>query len=600
MHDYLDPTFSVEKRTEDLLARMTLTEKAGLLFHPATIVADETLNQSDALARARINVKDQLISHFNIANGQSGTEIAAWHNTLQQFANETRLKIPVTLSSDPRHGFRSTPFTGLSLNSVSRWPETTGIAAIGTAEAAWQFGDTVRQEFRAMGIRVYLGPMADLFSDPRWSRGYGTFGEDPDLASLLTVAFIKGLRGTETLSPDSVAAVIKHFPGAGPQLGGNDAHDPRYREQVYPGGQQQVHLRPFEAAFDAGATQVMTYYGMPVGTDWEEVGFAFNGPVIRDLLRGHYQYDGIVLTDWHVIGSAELGGVTFGPNAWGLEHLSPSDRARIALEVGVDQFGGDSCPELIVELVRRNEISEARIDQSVRRLLQEKFRLGLFEDRFVRLDSAEALCGSPNAVEQGVAAQRKSLTLLSLEDSPTHGGILPLPPGTIVYSEGINWAEVEHDLCIVDNPKLAGVNVVRLDAPFEPDDGILGGWFHTGSLEFAKETIEHLEALSDAAPTVITVYMDRPAIVTPLVPLSAALIADFGASDQVIVDAITGKVDFTGRLPFDLPSTASAVAASREDVPFDTEAPLFSFKAGITKEKRDAEPRTAHTPTALS
>lgn len=587
--DYLDASLSVDKRTEDLLSRMTLGEKAGLFFHAATYVADDDLSPADAIAQAKSDITGNLISHFNIVNGTTAAEIAGWHNTLQELASETRLGIPITLSSDPRHGFRSSPFTGLALGRISRWPETTGLAAIGTSDAAREFGDTIRREFLAMGICVYLGPMADIFSDPRWSRGHGTFGEDPQLVAELTAAFIKGLRSTETLSADSVAAVVKHFPGAGPQKDGNDAHDPRHREQVYPGGRQKLHLKPFEAAFDAGVTQLMTYYGMPVGTDWEEVGFAFNAPVIRDLLRNHYQYDGIVVTDWNVINEVEIEGITFGPNGWGLEHLSPVERLRIALEVGVDQFGGDRCPELIVELVENGSISEDRINQSARRLLREKFQLGLFENLTVDVAVAETVCGSPVTVGRGIAAQQNSLTLLTCGETVHGSSAIPLCPGTAVYSEGIDWANVEHDLLRVESPSQADFNLVRLDAPFEPDEDALGGWFRSGSLEFPHETIQHMRNLSLSAPTVVIVYMERPAILTPIAPLATALIADFGASDQVILDALTGRSGFTGQLPFDLPSSAEAVRASREDVPFDTAVPLFPFKTGITKERRLTE-----------
>ncbi|MCZ9882290.1 glycoside hydrolase family 3 protein [Arthrobacter sp. B2a2-09] len=583
-HDYLNPSLGPDRRTEDLLSRMTLHEKAGLLFHPSTSGPDDNLIPSEALVQAESDIAGGMISHFNVFNGRTAAEIADWHNTLQQLANETRLRIPVTLSSDPRHGFHSTPFTGQSLGSVSRWPETTGIAAIGTPESAREFGDAVRREFLAMGIRVYLGPMADIYSDPRWSRGHGTFGEDPRLASVLTAAFIKGLRGTETLSAASVAAVVKHFPGAGPQKDGNDAHDPRFREQVYPGGQQQLHLQPFEAAFDAGVTQLMTYYGMPVGTEWEEVGFAFNGPVVRDLLRNHYRYDGIVVSDWNLIESVKIAGITFGPNGWGLEHLAPIERLRIALDVGVDQFGGDRCPELIVELVENGSISEARIDQSARRLLHEKFQLGLFENRTVDVGLAETVCGSPETIRRGVAAQRGALTLLT--NTQTDDGVhtLPVRAGASVYSEGIDWSGVEHDLVLVNSPSTADFNLVRLDAPFEPDEDSLGGWFHSGSLEFAAPTVEHLRELSSAAPTIVVVYMERPPILTPLLPLAAAVVADFGASDQVVVDAVTSHAGFAGRLPFDLPSSTAAVLASREDVPFDTAVPLFTFGTGLTSQ----------------
>lgn len=588
--DYLDPTLTPAQRVADLLPRMTLEEKAGLFFHPATSLPEPGLSAADALAVARADAGDRLISHFNVFNGADAAEIAAWNNTLQEIAASTRLGIPVTLSSDPRSGFHSTPFTGQTLDTLSRWPEHTGLGAIDDEEVVRAYGDTIRREFLAMGIRVYLGPMADIFSEPRWSRGYGTFGEDVKTVSRLTAAFIEGLRGaTRELGPESVAAVVKHFPGGGPQLGGNDAHDARHPEQVYPGGQQQLHLRPFEAAFAAGVTQLMTYYGMPVGTDWEERGFAFNRPVVKDLLRDHYGFTGIVVSDWNVIDATEIAGATFGPNGYGLLDVTPTDRLQVAIEVGVDQFGGDNCVERIVDLVRSGRVSEQRIDESAARILHEKFALGLFENRFVELDAARSIGADAELRARGEAAQASSLVLLA-DDAER----LPLAAGSRVFGAGIDWSTVEHDLIVVDDPAEADVAIVRLDAPWESDpQSALGDFFHGGGLEFSAETVARVAAVAAATPTVIVVYLERPAVLTPLLPHAEAIVADFGASDQVVVDALAGRTPFSGRLPFDLPRSAASIEASREDVPFDTADPVFRHGDGVIREARERRATTA-------
>lgn len=576
MNDYLDPSVPISRRVEDLLSRMTVAEKAGLMFHPSTEPGGGAMTDAEALAAAELNVVDRGISHFNVLGGENSGAVAAWHNTLQELAGSTRLGIPITLSSDPRHGFRSNPFTGQSLHSLSRWPETTGIAAIPGTEAARLYGDVIRQEFLAMGIRVYLGPMADIFSEPRWSRGFGTFGEDPDRVAELTVAFIEGLRGGPRIGPDSVAAVVKHFPGGGPQLKGDDAHDPRYPEQVYPGGMQELHIRPFERAFAAGATQVMTYYGKPVGTDWDEVGFAFNAPVVRDILRRRLGFNGIVVTDWNLLESEQFLDLEFGPNGWGLEHLTPLERARIAIEVGVDQFGGDRNPALVEELVESGVITRDRIDQSVRRILKEKFQLGVFENRHVDVDHARELCGSPVFFDKGVDAQRASLVLLSDEAGP-------LRADARVYVEGL--ADTS-GLEIVDDPAEAEAIIVRLEAPFEIGRGsVVADYFHGGTLAFPQETIDHLTSLAARAPLYVTVFLERPAIVGPIVDLGATVIGEFGASDQVILEALTGKHSIPGVLPFDIPSSMQAVENSREDVPFDTDTPRFHAGYSQTRDE---------------
>jgi beta-glucosidase len=579
---------------------MTLAEKAGLLFQPSVVLpAPGGYSADEALERARADIQDRLISHFNVLNGESPEEIAEWHSRLQEFARQTRLAIPLTISSDARSGFGNSPFTGQAVNTLSRWPEALGIAATGDPDVARGFGDAIRQEFIAMGIRVYLGPMADIYTDPRWSRGYGTFGEDVDVVCTMIPAFIEGLRGTPDLGPQSVAAVVKHFPGAGPQRDGRDALDRRFPDQVYPGNQQHLHLRPFEAAFAAGVTQVMPYYGNPIGTSWPERGFAFNAAVIRDLLRGHYGFDGIVVSDWNVIESTLVDGILFGPNAYGVESFRPAERIQIALEVGIDQFGGDRLPEHIVALVESGAVSEARIDTSARRLLVEKYRLGLFD----AADSVQPGLSEAARIElreRGVEAQRRSLTLL--RNGKAGAAAVPITAGQRVYGEGLDWAAANHDLQIVDRPEDADVSVVRLAAPWTPDpESALGDLFHEGPLEFPGEVITHLRQIAVHGPLVVIVFLERPAVLTAVLPQAAAVIAEYGCSDQVLIDAICGHADLDGRLPFDLPRSDNAIAASREDVPFDTADPIFRCGDGLTlRTIRQSPASSAFMPAAQS
>lgn len=577
MSDYLDPTLPTERRVEDLLARMTVAEKAALLFHPST-QPGPTLDDPTALVVAEEDAATRGISHFNVLGGADSAAVAHWHNTIQEMAESTRLGIPITLSSDPRHGFRDNPFTGQALDSLSRWPEPTGIAAIGTTSAARSYGESIRREFLAMGIRVYLGPMADIFTEPRWSRGFGTWGEDPSRVAEFTVAFIEALRGGAELGPESVAAVVKHFPGGGPQLRGDDAHDPRYPEQVYPGGQQELHIEPFSRAFAAGVTQVMTYYGKPVGTDWPEVGFAFSEPVVHGILRRRLGFDGIVVTDWNLLEATKVGGVDFGPNGWGLEDRTPLERAKIALDAGVDQFGGDRNPALIEELVDNGLVLEPRLDESVRRLLREKFRLGAFEHRRVDVDAARAICGSPELLEAGRTAQRESLVLVSRKDTA------PIPPTARLFLDGLTAEDADIANEIVDDPASADAIVVRLDAPYEAGRGSLGDFFRGGSLEFSPGQLALLRSYAASAPVHVAVFLERPAVLAPLISIGASVVGDFGASDARVLEALTGRAAFTGTLPFDIPSSMAAVEASREDVPFDTAAPSFRFGHGIRTE----------------
>jgi beta-glucosidase len=288
------------------------------------------------------------------------------------------------------------------------------------------------------------------------------FGEDADLTSALVGAYVRGFQG-ERLGPDSVATMTKHFPGGGPQRDGEDPHFGYGREQVYPGGQQEYHVAPFRAALEAGTSQVMPYYGMPVGTGWEEVGFAFNRPVIAGLLRAELGFDGIVCTDWGLITDTTFAGEPMPARAWGVEELSPAERVARALEAGVDQFGGESCPELVLELVRSGAVAEARLDVSVRRLLREKLVLGLFDAAPLDLERALATIGRADFAAAGAAAQRASITRLT---GPSGGpAALPLRPDLAVYVEGFSSAAAGRLGRLVEDPADADLAVLRLQAP---------------------------------------------------------------------------------------------------------------------------------------
>lgn len=138
---------------------------------------------------------------------------------------------------------------------------------------------------------------------------------------------------------------------------------------------------------------IHSYYGMPVGNDLEEVGFAFSRGVITDLLRTELGFRGIVCTDWGLLTDMSILGQDMPARAWGVEHLSEAERALKILNAGCDQFGGESRPELVVQLVQEKKLLEARLDESFRRLLREKFILGLFEQPFADPESAVSIVG---------------------------------------------------------------------------------------------------------------------------------------------------------------------------------------------------------------
>ncbi|MDR1393767.1 MAG: glycoside hydrolase family 3 C-terminal domain-containing protein [Bifidobacteriaceae bacterium] len=577
-HPYQDSTLSPSQRANDLLSRLDLEDKAGLMFQ--TMVSYGPLDQRNpafGLPSLASMVVKRRLNHFNLIGAfESPGEMAAWQNAAQDLAAGCGIGIPITFSSDPRHGFTDNPGTAIMAGPFSQWPEPLGLAAIGDPVVVEEFADTVRREYLAVGLRLALHPQIDLATEPRWSRVGGTFGEDATLSSVLAQAYVRGLRGP-CLGPDSVSAMAKHFPGGGPQKDGEDAHFEYGKDQIYPAGQWDYHLKPFIAVIAAGVSQIMPYYGRPVHTEYEEVGFGFNAGVLRGLLRGQLGFDGIICTDWGLLTDVELFGQPFPARAWGVEHLTREERMLKALEAGIDQFGGELCSSVLVDLVRQGKVAESRLDESVRRLLVEKFRLGLFDNRHVDPSQADQVVGCEPFRAAGLAAQRASVTVLK-----NTGAQLPLPDGLKVYTEGINPASLGGLAAVVEDPAQADLALIRLKAPYEERGPGFESFFHAGSLEFSPALVAHLEELADKVPLVIDVYLDRAAVLAPLAGLTRALTVTYGTSDSAWVDVVFGRAQPKGRLPFDIPSSMAAVEASRPDAPFDTADPSYRFGDGLS------------------
>ncbi len=352
---YEDPSRPVEERVTDLLEQMTLAEKAGMMFHQM-VTMDVGNMTIPGMPTVQQHIDDRAMNNFNILGSATAREMADWTNRMQAAAEQTRLGIPITFSTDPRHAFSNNLAAALSTSAFSQWPESLGLAATRDQAVVEQFGDIARQEYRAVGLHLALHPMADLATEPRWARINGTFGEDAALSAAMTAAYIRGFQGS-SLGAESVACMTKHFPGGGPQKDGEDPHFNYGKEQVYPGENFNYHLIPFEAAFEAGTAQIMPYYGMPIGIGLEEVGFGFNKQVVTGLLRERYGFDGVVCADWGLITDNYLpGGVLFEARAWGVEDLSRPERVKKAVDAGVDQFGGEACPELVIGLVESGQL----------------------------------------------------------------------------------------------------------------------------------------------------------------------------------------------------------------------------------------------------
>jgi beta-glucosidase len=316
---------------------------------------------------------------------------------------------------------------------------------------------------------------------------------------------------------------------------------------------------------------------MPEGTQYEEVGFSFNKEIITGLLRGKYGFDGVVCTDWGLLTSMKILGREIMPaRAWGVENLSLAERARKILDAGVDQFGGEACPEVIVQLVREGKVSEERINQSVHRLLLEKFRLGLLDNPYLDVNAAEKIVGQAEFRQAGELAQRKSLVLLKNERQT-----LPLKAGLKIYVENIKLEAITKYGQVVQDIAQADIAILRLSAPYEKRKGMMESYFHAGDLDFKEPEKSRILNILNRVPTVIDIYLERPAVIPEIAERSAALLGNFGVNDEAVLDVIFGKFEPQGKLPFELPSSMDAVRKQKEDLPHDSENPLFPFGHGL-------------------
>ncbi len=580
---------SPSARVEDLLGRLSLEEKVGLMFQTVIEAGEDgtVIEEPGRISKSptSVVVLDKHLSHFNVHVLEDARMAARWHNTLQAIAERSPHGIPVTISTDPRHAFIENAGVSFSAKAFSQWPEPLGLAALRDVDAVREFADVARQEYVAVGIRAALHPTLDLATEPRWARQAGTFGQDPDLVSELAVAYLLGFQG-DSLGIGSVACTSKHFPGGGSQKDGEDAHFPYGREQVYPGGRFADHLKPFPPVIAAGTAAIMPYYGMPIGLEIdgeviEEVGFGYNRQVVTGLLREKLGYDGVVVTDWELVNDNHVGDQVLPARAWGVEHLDPRGRMELILEAGADQFGGEECVEVLLDLVAQGRVTESRVDASARRILAVKFRLGLFDDPYVDEEAAARTVGRQDFRDAGYAAQARSVTVLS--NGGTEGAaVLPLTSGLRIYAENVSSEAVARHGTPVERPEDADVALVRLMAPFEARaDLFLESWFHQGSLDFPPGLVARLQRVAAVCPLVVDVTLDRPAVLTPLLPVATAVVGSYGTSDDALLEALTGRIEPRGRLPFDLPRSMDQVRAHPEDVP-GYDDPLFRFGHGLT------------------
>ena len=523
---YEDWRLSPAARAADLVRRMTLEEKAGMMMHgtarsPGPMAMVGLGPGYDTAATGGL-IRDAGVNSFITRLSGDPRFLAAQNNSLQEIAESTRLGIPVTVSTDPRNHFQYVVGASVQSSGFSKWPETLGLAAIGDPALVRRFADIARQEYRSVGIQETLSPQADIATEPRWSRINGTFGEDPDLTRDLVKAYVEGFQhGASGVDSIGVLAVVKHWVGYGAQKNGFDSHSSYGRFASFSGG-LDTHIKPFLGAFAAHVGGVMPTYSILEGATLsgqplEQVGAGFNRQLLTDLLRKRYGFQGIVLTDWAITNDCSdlcRNGFPAGQRpsfaavamSWGVEDLPKVDRFAKAVNAGVDQFGGTEEAQFIVQAVRSGKISDSRINESVNRIALQKFRQGLFENPYVDTAEAGRVVGNPRFQAEATTAQRRSLVLLENKN-----GILPIAArGKRVFLHGIDSATAaRYGFTVVPDLSQAELAFVRTNAPFQTlhPNYVFGAMQHEGDLGFRNGNVEfeEIKRITAAVPTVVTV-----------------------------------------------------------------------------------------------
>ncbi|MGA3682810.1 glycoside hydrolase family 3 protein [Pseudomonas graminis] len=595
---YEDWRLSVDARAKDLVARMSVEEKAGMMMHavnfgyfgpggsvlevlappppgslksPVNVTGVPGFDRSDKPSPATL-INTYHVRWINSSPGGTPRDAATWANNIQKMAEAQPLGIPVILSADPVQTTNRLPGGSLPppdrVKITSNWPDQIGLAAIGSTDVVEKFGRIAAAEYRALGFRMVINPIADISSEPRWNRIPGTFGENRKQTSRLVSAYVTGFQGTK-LNSDSVLAVVKHFPGDGPVKDGLDPHQSYGSHLIYPGGRLEDHIEPFKAAIKSGTGAIMTTYGIPTALD--NVGAAFSKKVVTGLLRDKLGYRGIVLSDWlHAM-------------PWGVESLTKEQRELRMVQAGIDQFGGEHDPRMLIDLVRTGQVTPQRLDQSVERLLKPMFAIGQFEQPYVDPENAARVVKSASFEAAALDAQRRSIVLLKNEPKviPTFDKKLWLV-GFSAIPEGFagRVASREED---------ADVIVVKVNAPYVVNN--TGNSFfkgtHEGTLDYAgadnrDELDQILAAAKTEKPVVVAMSLERPAVLGSFLGQVSGMLATFGSGDQALLQIVTGASKASGHLPFSLPASSHDVEVQRADVADDFPNTQFHMGFGIT------------------
>ncbi|MEH7235441.1 glycoside hydrolase family 3 protein [Bacillus sp. JJ1562] len=575
-------------RVKDLVKKMTIEEKAGMMLI-------STFNNNSS----RTKLNEDHLRYFIVRDDPEPRDLAARNNEFQELGEASRLGIPVVMTSNPRNHVNPNRTFGHAEagGQISTWPGELGLAATQDPELVKQFAEIAAKEWRAAGMHKLYGYMADVLTEPRWTRTDGTFGEDPELVSDMVTSIVEGFQGEE-LDENSVSLTIKHFAGGGPRVEGTDPHHAWGSTNEYPteGSLYDYHLPPFIAAIEAGTTSIMPYYAKPVNEpstvqlpkhlwysedqQFEEVAFAYNKTILQGLLRDELGYEGYVNSDTGIISSM----------VWGVENLTEPQRYAKAIKAGTNLFSGGTDVKPLIEAIKTGLVDESEIDRSISYLLTEMYQLGLFENPYVDPEKAQEIGDDPESQALADEAHRKSIVLLRNGQEKANP-VLPIADEEVedvkLYVEVFQKNEAaakEASKGLATSIQLADPDIKIVDSL---DDATHALSFVLPSLSWSRDDTEDdppsielkkdsdtgidseriLEIQEKVDTNILVINMTNPWLIDEIEPGADAVLATFSTTPDAIVDVIRGKFNPTGKMPYTVPANKEAAEKNASDVP---------------------------------
>ncbi|MFP4014803.1 MAG: glycoside hydrolase family 3 N-terminal domain-containing protein [Chitinispirillaceae bacterium] len=563
----------ISVRVDSLLALMTLEEKVGQMAQGerSNLTSDDvrTLYLGSVLSGGGSSPLPNTASNW-----------AGMVDNLAQGALQTRLGIPLMYGTDAVHGNNN-------LSGAVIFPHNIGLGCTRNPELVKQAARITAIETAASGPHWTFAPCIAVPRNERWGRTYEGFGETAELAITMGEASIRGLQGTDLSADTTIAACAKHFVGDGGTTDGIDQGDTQGSEEEL----RKLHLPGYVAAIRAEVATIMVSYN-----SWNGSKLHGHEYLITDVLKEELGFDGFVVSDWNAI-----------------DTLSPDYReaVKIAINAGIDMVMAPSAfinyIDYLKSLVDAGEVPIERIDDAVRRILNVKYRMGLFENSLSKKDLIERI-GSPEHREIARECVRQSLVLLENEDST-----LPLPKqgkqiviggshadnlGLMCGGWTIDWqgtsGNIEGGTSILD----AAVNTVSdpgtvsYSTGFDPDADVFVLVFgeepyaeYSGdktSLELEPNDISIARQYSEAGIPVVGVLISgRPMIINDILPYTSAFIAAWlpGTEGQGVADVLFGDYAPTGKLSHSWPRDMGQIPVNKGDPDYD---PLFEYGYGLT------------------